>query len=285
MRVLVTGNNGLIGRVLVQYLSLKNNTDVVLFRTAGHLRDICDHETVRTMVKGVDVIFHLAALLNYHPSNPREMEKINVDGTRIVFETAFGCGVKEFIFASSQEVYSASKGCSGPLAEDVPLLTRDAYGQSKLNAEMLCARYMDNTQTNVVILRIASVYGHQGLNRNNALVRYIKDAKTKKVIQVFGEGKRIHDYVYVDDVAQAMVHIIGHRGVYNLGGGRPYTSREMAETVQALLGGQIVYDRLHKENPGFYMDISKIKSIIDYTPRNLQTGLELTISSLTGDLL
>lgn len=273
MNVLVTGNSGLIGKVLVGRLGAVPGVRVRLFRTPEAPRDIRDRQAVREALRGMNAVFHLAGLLSYRQVSPAEMREVNVGGTRNVFEEAIAAGIAAIVIASSQDVYAASHGHPGPLREETPLRARDAYGDSKREADEVCQRYLDG-RLRLSILRVAAVYGSKSLTRNNVVARFLGDARRDGVMHVFGQGRRVRDIVWVEDVVGAFLAFLGKAGIFNVGGGHPYTAREIAETVSEAVGGRIEYDGAQEGETGFYLDISKARAAIGYEPAGFRTGLQ-----------
>jgi nucleoside-diphosphate-sugar epimerase len=277
-KILVTGNTGLIGSVLVRYLSRLPNVEVRLFRTPERVRDIYNPRDVAEAVEVVDVVFHLAGVLNYRLPSLEALQRVNVVGTANLLNAGVAAGVKSFVIGSTQGVYANSDGRPGPFSEDTPLRPKDSYARSKLESESICRTNAAWKCSNILLLRIATVYGQQSMSRDDVLTAYVRQALQSKKIIVYGSGKRVRDMVYVGDVAQAMIELVGHRGVYNIGGGYPYTSAEIAQNVVELVGGRIEFEASKPEVPGFYMDISRLQAAIDYRPLCLRKGLELTLA-------
>lgn len=273
MTALVTGNSGLIGLALARRLGAIPGVRVRLFRTPDALRDIRDRQAVREALQGVEAVFHLAGLLNYRCATVDEMRAVNVEGTRCLLDEALAAGVSDVIVASSQDVYAASNGRPGPLREEAPLCARDAYGSSKQEADELCQRYLDS-RLRLAVLRIAAVYGPESLGRDNVVARFLGDARREGVIRVHGQGRRIRDIVWVEDVVGALLAFRGKAGIFNVGGGHPYTAREIAETVKEAVWGRVELEGSQEKETGFYLDISKARAAIGYEPVGFGIGLQ-----------
>jgi nucleoside-diphosphate-sugar epimerase len=273
MRVLVTGSSGLVGRTLMQRLNQMPGFEAYEFRTLQLRRDICDFRDARVAVDGMDAVIHLAATLNYRQAAPEEIHRVNVKGTRCILDASVQAGVSSLVIASSQGVYAQSPACPGPLAEDADLAARDAYGQSKIEVELLCQSHPAWHRCHIAMPRIAAVYGPGSLDRDDFLSECVRSARKMGQITVFDKGRRIRDLVWVDDVADAMVKLLGMSGFYNLGGDYPYTSREIAETVTAVIGGKVVFDKTRSETVGLWMDLARLRAVIPYEPVSLRTGL------------
>ncbi|TAJ10911.1 MAG: NAD(P)-dependent oxidoreductase [Nitrospirae bacterium] len=277
MNALVTGNSGLIGKVLVARLGAIPGVRVRLFRTPEALRDIRDRQAVREALKGMNAVFHLASLLNYRRATVDAMRAVNVEGTRHLLDEALAAGISNVIVASSQAVYAASEGCPGPFNEETSLRTKDAYSDSKREADELCQKYLGG-QLCMSILRLATIYGSEFSRLEDVVARFVDEARGNGVIRLFGKGQRIRDLVFVEDAVEAMLKLQGTAGVFNIGGGRPYMTREIAETVREAVGGRIEYDGPQEEETGFYLDISKARAAIGYEPVGFGTGLQRSLA-------
>lgn len=285
MRVLITGHSGLIGQSVMMQLARKSGVEVRPFHAAGQPRDICDPDAVLEAIKGVDVVLHLAGLLNYTKAVPHDLFKVNVEGTGLLIQSAIAQGVKMVVFASSQEVYAGSLGYPGPFTEEAePKPNGNPYAESKLAGEELCRRLVASTSTGLIILRIAAVYGRGSLLRDNVITRYIEDARTTGIIRVYGEGSRVRDLVWVEDVAKVMTQWERLVGTYNVGGGFPYTSMQIAEVVASLTGASIELDPGRSESTGYFMDIAKLKKAIGYRPVSLGDGLRQSLMAAGGEM-
>ena len=284
MRVLVTGNTGLIGRALVSRLLQVGNFEVTLFRTPEQPRDIRSMQAVVEAMTGADLVFHLVSMLNYRYPTKQDLWDVNVHGTENVLRTADKAGVSQVIVISSQAVYAASPGRPGPMDENAPLKAKDLYGKSKLAAEQVCLRHSQKPKPAVAILRLASVYGHGSISPDSILATFVKSARSLGEVKVFGQGRRIRDLVFIDDVVDALIGVVGHPGIFNVGGGHPYSTKYIAELVCRLVGGRVIYDETKAEDRGFYMDISRLKALIGYNPTPLEVGLKhsLKLTNLSG---
>jgi nucleoside-diphosphate-sugar epimerase len=278
MKILITGHSGLIGRAVARRMATLSGVDMKLFRTSERPRDLCDPDAVQEAVAGVDVVLHFAGLLNHSRAAAEDMFRVNVDGTALLMQAAMAQGVRAIVFASSQEVYAGLPDHPGPFTEDGPVLAgNDPYAKSKLAAKERCRQLVDLGRSRLVILRIAAVYGSESLSRDNVVARYVHEARTRGVIWVFGEGKRIRDLVWSEDVADVVAQWHKLSGIYNVGGGRAYTSLHIAELVAAITGLRIELEPTKSESVGYVMDIGKLRRATDYTPASLAEGLRQSL--------
>ncbi len=246
---LVTGATGAIGPSLVNHL-LNNGYAVrsySLSRPASDLfdgskvisfqGDITDGAALGEALAGVDVVFHLAALL--HIENPAQdmaprYRLVNVDGSRIVAEEAAKAGVRRLVYFSTVKVYGICQ--REPVTELHPTNPKTIYAQTKLEGER-AVRAVEGLET--VVLRLSAVYGPRLRGSWARLVRAIQRGWFLPI----GNLQNVHSLTYVSDVARAAQLAAEHPGVaggiYNVVGHETPTMREVLEAIYGLSGGRL----------------------------------------------
>ena len=245
-RVLITGGAGYIGsRLAVRLAShgvlsitaldnLRRGTEDSLAPERGAIRliegDIRDAHTLDQVMKGVDVVFHLAAesAVLAAAEDPEYCFAANVTGTFRVLQAAVKNGVKRVVFTSSREVYGDPLML--PVPETAPLLPRNIYGASKAAAEMCCAAFAANG-LEVSILRLSNVYGPG--DKGRVIPRFVRNALLGLPLTVFG-GEQIMDFVSVDTVVECLLRAgFGPYlpGPLNIGSGRGIPIVELCERI------------------------------------------------------
>lgn len=242
LRVLVTGATGFVGRHLVRRLAEAGANLRVLVRRTSQTApiqglgaeicegDITDPQSVRRAMDGVDVAYHLAALM-YDWGRWERFYRINVEGTRHVCEAAASAGVRRIVFTSSVaatglEDFPSLKDETHPLTD-----SRHPYCRSKALAEKVVREYAASLET--VVLRPAYVYGPAEFNVGVYTVARL----VRRGFRVLpGDGRNWHHRIYVEDLAEALVRVGAHENAtgktYLVGG--PLTTAE--EFWQALTG-------------------------------------------------
>jgi UDP-glucose 4-epimerase len=249
MKILVTGGSGFIGSHLVDRLVFDRAGELIvldnfsrgrlehLTQSACHVRvvrgDIRNAVLLKQWMNGVDLVYHLAAQANVLGAlrDPQYCFETNVVGTYEVLRAANAAGVKRVIFSSSREVYG--EPASLPVPETAPLAPKNAYGASKAAGEM-CCRSFSAQGLEVVILRLANVYGPR--DRDRVVPLFTEQALKGEALTVFGSGK-ILDFVWIDD----LIHVLCGAAFcpypdtpVNLGSGIGTTLVELAERVSLL---------------------------------------------------
>lgn len=298
MKILVTGAAGFIGSYLAAR-ALDEGHEVVgldaydetLYDRATHVAnaqtlegrarwrlvegDLLDAPLVTSLVRGCDVVVHLAALAGVRPSlaQPARYMRVNVEGTTNVFEACVAAGVKRVAFASSSSVYGARSDI--PFRESDPALEpASPYAASKRMGELLASTYRDRHGLGISSLRFFTVYGPRQ-RPEMAIAQFARKILRGEPITLFGDGTSARDYTYVDDIvdgtwAAAQRVMPGELNVYNLGGTRTTTLARLVELISGALGKQPVIQRA-PDQPGDVpitcADVSRAHAELGYAPR------------------
>jgi UDP-glucose 4-epimerase len=258
VKVLVPGGAGFIGSWVVERL-LGDGHEVVVFdnfstgdrrNLAGvlddpHLSivegDIRDRDTVDREAAGCQATVHLAAVTSVEEAteNPELACSVNVMGTLHLLDAARWNGHSRFVYASSVAVYGEPDRL--PVSESQPPRPLSVYGASKLAAEGLVHAYRHTYGLSTVALRLFNVYGPRQKKGTYAGViqRFIQDSASKGRITVDGDGGQTRDFVYVKDVADALVLALGKDvgGAINIGSGRATSIGRLAGTFARIKPG------------------------------------------------
>jgi UDP-glucose 4-epimerase len=308
--VLVTGGLGFIGSNLtirlVKLGARVTLVDNMMPRLGGNLfnvgeiadhihinfSDVRDAHSMDYLVKGQEYIFHLAGQVNHVDSirNPIQDLDINCRGTLVLLESCrkHNQGVK-IIFAGTRGEYGAS--VTLPVGEDHPTNPKGIYAVTNLTAEKMVLVYHDVHKISGTCLRITNTYGprHQMAHDEYGVLNwFIRKAIDDEMIPVFGDGRILRDFLYVDDLVDCFLQVAtcdqAYGEVFNVGTGIPISFIELGEQIVKISRkGRVALTEFTKERkevePGdYYTDISKIKRIVDWEPKIvLEEGLRRTI--------
>lgn len=254
MKILVTGGAGFIGSHIVEHFQGNNYVRVLDNLRSGFKHNlegfdvdfiagsITDRKVVAEAVKGINYIFHLAAMISVPESmdKPIECTEINTIGTLIVLEEAVKAGVKKLVFSSSAAIYGENPIV--PKFETMLPEPKSPYAISKLDGEYYCKIFNDEGKINTVCLRYFNVFGprQDPLSQYAAAVPiFMNNAIKNKSLTIFGDGNQTRDFIYVKDVVHANAHVAIHSdvsGVHNVAYGGKITVNELAQKIINLTG-------------------------------------------------
>jgi len=210
--------------------------------------------------ESIDIVIHLAADSGVKPSveNPLKNANENVMGTLQMLEFARKNRIRKFIFASSGGTILGAQ--EPPVHEDSPIKPISPYGASKASCEHYCNAYNETFGLNTTIVRFSNVYGPYSLHKEKNLIpAFLLSCMypDKYEFQLFGDGKQTRDFIYVDDLVNALCKIIENDDKYS------------GETFQIATGEEnpinYVTDRMN-----IYMDNKfSVKKEIKSGPRQL----------------
>lgn len=203
--------------------------------------DICDAEALEEVFGefGPDQVFHLAAQVSVQSSleDPGLDARINVEGTVNVLEATVRAGCRKLAFASSCAIYGEPQRTQLPLSELSAPLPTSGYGQAKLSAEGYLALYRQLHGIAAVSLRFGNVYGPRQSSKGEAgvVAIFCRQIQEGSRPTVYGDGLQTRDYIYVGDVAEAMVEAAERdvSGALNLGSGTETNVLELIEKIGA----------------------------------------------------
>ncbi|MBI5728246.1 MAG: NAD-dependent epimerase/dehydratase family protein, partial [Candidatus Magasanikbacteria bacterium] len=258
MNYLITGGAGFIGANLVKRLIGDGHAVRVLdnyiagkkperFQAGAEYveGDIRDEVAVARAVRGVDGVFHLAAVprVPYSVEHPRETHDHNVNGTLNVLLAARDAGVKRVLFSTSSSIYGGNKG-DVALREDMLPEPMSPYALHKLTGQHYCRLFAELYGLQTVSLCYFNIYGtYLDPEGAYALVigKFLRQRSRGEPLTICGDGEYYRDYTHVDDAVRANILAMEStrdlRGeVVNIGNGQPYSVNELAK----LIGGPTV---------------------------------------------
>jgi UDP-glucose 4-epimerase len=262
-RFFITGGAGLVGSHIADQLVAAGAAEVVILdnllrgsrenlRAAserGNVRlvegDIRDRELVAECTRGVDTVFHQAALRITHcAADPRLALEVLSEGTFNVLEAAVNSKVRKVVAASSASIYGLAD--TFPTTEDHhPYHNRTLYGALKVFNEGLLRSFNDMHGLKYVALRYFNVYGPR-MDIHGAytevMIRWMERIAAGKPPLIFGDGKQTMDFVYIEDIARA--NLLAARAdvsdeVFNVASGTETSLNDLATLLARAMGADL----------------------------------------------
>jgi len=310
-RTLITGGLGFIGSNLARRL-VKLGAEVLvvdslipdyggnLFNIAGiesrvrvNIADVRDEHGMDYLVRSQDIIFNLAGQVSHLDSmrDPYTDLEINCRSQLSILEACrkHNPGVK-IVYAGTRQIYGRPHYL--PVDEKHPLEPTDINGVNKLAGEWYHIVYYRVYDLRTVSLRMTNIYGPRMRvkdARQTFIGWWLRQIVEGQELQIFGDGRQVRDFNYVDDVVEALLLAAADSTadgqIYNLGGDEPINLLDLAELLIELNGGgsyRIVpfpADRKRIDIGDFYGDYTKIRTQLGWRPAvPLREGLERTVA-------
>jgi UDP-glucose 4-epimerase len=306
-RVLITGGAGVVGSTIADQLVEQAPAEIVVLdnlvrgqrenlakaSASGLVRfvegDIRDRALVRSLMDGIDVVFHQAAIrITQCAEEPRLALDVLVDGTFNVVEAAVETGVRRLVAASSASVYGMAE--TFPTAElHHPYGNDTLYGAAKTFNEGLLRSFHATHGLDWVALRYFNVYGPRmdihGVY-TEVLVRWMERIEAGVPPLILGDGSQTMDFVFVDDIARA--NVLAARAaatdeVFNVGAGVETSLLELAQTLLRVMGSDLPIEhgeaRAVNNVSRRLADVSRARDRIGF---EAQVGLEEGLTRLVA---
>ena len=307
--ILVTGAAGFIGANFVEFFVNKypeynvivldkltyagnmDNLKKVIDKITFIQGDICDYPFVKELFEkhNINGVIHFAAESHVDNSikNPFIFTETNVIGTHTLLEVAkqvWGEGSKnKFVHISTDEVYG-TLGEEGYFTENTPINPNSPYSASKASSDLIARAYFETFKMNVTITNCSNNYGPY--QHNEKLIPHmIKLAMNNEKLPVYGDGKNIRDWLYVEDHCEA-IDLVFHNGRagerYNIGGHNEKRNIEIVKLILKHLNKsedmiQFVEDRKGHDYR-YAIDPTKIKNELGWEPKTkFDAGIVKTI--------
>lgn len=308
--ILVTGGAGFIGSNFIRYVLANTDYNVVNFDKltyAGNLEnlvdvefndrykfikgDICSAEDVAGAIdeNSIDTIVNFAAESHVDRSilGAKEFINTNVLGTLVLLEAMKDKGLTKYLQVSTDEVYGSLPEDRPELkfTEQTPVTTNSPYSASKASADLLCSSFRHTFGLPILITRCSNNYGPYQFPEK-LIPLMIAKALGGEELPVYGDGKNVRDWLYVDDHCSAILAVLqnGRDGeVYNIGGNNEWFNIDIVKLILKKLGKPESMIRYVKDRPGhdrrYAIDSSKIMNELKWFPaHNFEDGIELTIN-------
>ena len=310
MRHLITGGAGFIGTNYIRYiLKMYPNDEIICvdkltyagnydnlkeFENDGRFTfeqvDICDRKAVYSLFEtySIDCVVNFAAESHVDRSieNPEVFLKTNIIGTNVLLDAVNKFGIKRFHQISTDEVYGDLPLDRPDLkfAEDWSIKASSPYSASKASADLLCLAYFRTFGTPVTISRCSNNYGPYQFPEK-LIPLMIEKAQRDENLPVYGDGKNVRDWLYVEDHCSAVDKIVRNGDVgeiYNIGGNNEKANINIVKIILNSLGKPQSLITYVKDRPGhdrrYAINSDKIQKELGWKPKtDFETGIQKTI--------
>ena len=300
MTILVTGGAGFIGSNFLQHLKIVTDEEIVCvdkLTYAGkrnnvpskaklYVADIAGEDAIKTIFERHDIktVFHFAA--ESHVDNSikdcSEFIRTNIVGTVNLLNASLKHNVEKFMHISTDEVYGSIE--NGSFTEETNYDPRNPYSASKASSDHFVRAFYNTYGLPTVITNCSNNYGPRQ-HKEKLIPQTILNLLNDKKIPVYGDGKQIRDWLYVQDHCEALIEVWKHGVVgekYNIGGECEVQNIDLIKKIISLMGKNESMIEYVKDRPGhdrrYSTDISKITKDLNWKPRfDIDDGLTKTI--------
>jgi UDP-glucose 4-epimerase len=299
--VIVTGGAGFIGSHLVERLlaegcrvTVLDNLSTGRIKNLAHVAsdpnlsveevDVSDARRIAPYFKGVDWVFHIAALADIVPSiqQPLVYHRSNVEGTVSVLEAARHSGVKRLLYTASGSCYGIPDEI--PTSETATIQPQYPYALTKWVGENYALHWAQVYKLPVVSLRLFNVYGPRSRTSGTygaVFGVFLAQKLHNQPLTIVGDGTQTRDFTFVTDVVDAFVtaarsDVSGE--ILNVGSANTYSVNRLAE----LLGGDTVHIPKRPGEPdSTFADIRKIQRVLGWRPRvSFEEGVAIMLHNI-----
>ena len=296
-KIYIAGHHGLVGSAIVRRLKVLGYSNLI-FKTHTEL-DLLDQTAVTKFFQKEkpDHVFLAAAKvggINANNSYPADFIYQNLQIQNNIIYNAYKNNVKKLLFLGSSCIYP--KKCPQPMKEKYLLSgylepTNESYAIAKIAGLKMCEAFNKQYHTNFISVMPTNLYGPEDnfdLKNSHVLPALIKKfteafKEKKSAVTVWGSGKPKREFLFVDDLADAVVFLMNEYsdpGMINIGTGTDISIKELAELIAQIIKfkGKIIFDRNYPDGTSQkLLDISKIRQLGWSAKTTLKSGIEKTI--------
>ncbi len=283
--IAVTGASGFIGRHLLGVLKKEGFKTRALIHSKKSVQadevvrgDLVKNKSLDKFLDKVEIVVNLVG--SFYPPFEEQLET-NVLALNNLCEVSLKNKVKRIIHISGSAAYGSAQE-DKLFREDDPLKPDTLYGLAKAMSEDVARYYYGNHGLSFVIFRPPNVYGPG--SDHGVVYNFIKSIKETGRVTVYGDGKQERDFLYIDDLVDAIIKSINYRGgydVFNIGSGKTSTILDLASQLRKTIRRKVLINYKKEKDINVRVlvaDISKIKRVLNWHPTvPLESGLQQTI--------
>lgn len=306
-KILVTGGCGFIGSNFIAYMLKNFNAEIVnldALTYAGNLENLKqfeghpDYSFIRGSINDRNLIeqtiekYNVEGIINFAAESHVDRSildtspfvETNIFGTITLLEAFRKYNLKKFVQVSTDEVYG-SLGSVGLFTESSPICPKSPYSASKASADHFVDAFVNTYDIDASITRCSNNYGAFQFPEK-LIPLMILNALGDRKLPVYGDGKNVRDWIYVDDHCEAIRKVYSHGGkgeVYNIGANAEKENIEVVKTILSLLGKDESLIEYVGDRPGhdrrYAIDSNKIHNELGWKPKvSFDHGIEKTVN-------
>ena len=300
MKIVITGGAGFIGSHLVEKLIESCDLHVIDDLSTGHFENIkkfqekisfhnfdihsSNEDTIDKVVKGSDIVFHLAALADIVPSMqyPEKYYNSNVTGTLKLLQSMVRNNVSKIIYTASSSCYGVPD--KFPTDENAEERPQYPYALTKLLGEKIIFHWSHIYKMNAVSLRLFNVYGTRSRTSGTYGAMFgvfLAQKLAKKPLTIVGDGSQTRDFTYVTDVVDALIAVSKaniKNQIFNVGSGETISINKIVELLEC---DKVFIPKRPGEPDCTFANINKIKNYTDWKPQiKIEEGIKKLIDNI-----
>ncbi len=285
MKIVITGGAGFIGSHLAESLYKNSDLHVIDNLSTGHIENInkfkskisfhnfdlssVNENKIDDVIKGSDIIFHLAALADIVPSMqfPEKYYNANVTGTLKLLQSMVRNKVPKIIYTASSSCYGIPDNF--PTDENADERPQYPYALTKLLGEKIIFHWSQIYGIKAVSLRLFNVYGTRSRTSGTYGAMFgvfLAQKLANKPLTIVGDGSQTRDFTYVTDVVQALLEVAKHdinNQIFNIGSGQTISINRIVDLLKCK---KVFIPKRPGEPDCTFADINKIRQYTDWTP-------------------
>tara|TARA_Y100000816_G_C26082038_1_gene570406 strand:+ start:216 stop:1202 length:987 start_codon:yes stop_codon:yes gene_type:complete len=300
MKIVITGGAGFIGSHLVEKLIESCDLHVIDNLSTGHFENIkkfqekisfhnfdihsSNEDTIDKVVKGSDIVFHLAALADIVPSMqyPEKYYNSNVTGTLKLLQSMVRNNVSKIIYTASSSCYGVPD--KFPTDENAEERPQYPYALTKLLGEKIIFHWSHIYKINAISLRLFNVYGTRSRTSGTYGAMFgvfLAQKLAKKPLTIVGDGSQTRDFTYVTDVVDALIAVSKaniKNQIFNVGSGETISINKIVELLEC---DKVFIPKRPGEPDCTFANINKIKNYTDWKPQiKIEEGIKKLIYNI-----
>ena len=284
MKILITGASGFIGRKTLEFLKEEYYNDEIIAFSSSKINGVKtvfhnnykfdDNYLSENGCSNVDVLIHIGAFIPKLSTEANDIEQnnLNIINTQKLLTSL--ASVKKIIFISTVDIYGIDEIITEKTLESPVSL----YGWSKLYCEKMVEQYAKQNNIPYQILRLGHVFGPGEEKYKKILPITIKKVLNGETVEIWGDGQAIRTFIYIDDVAKAIVNSIGlnESNIINIVGEEQVTIKQLVDNIIELSDKNIKVKYIPSNTPNrnLIFDNSKLKKYLLSDLTKFQVGLQ-----------